>query len=69
MHRLTRLDCYKALDDLWVEIVEDAVINIGLVRLSLSEWAKDGCGTAKYQLKLNRPTECLMGFELKTLRF
>ena len=42
---------YKAPGDLWVELVENAVINIGLVRLSTQEWPKIARGTAKQQLK------------------
>ena len=39
--------CFEALGDLWVKIVENAVINIELVRLSPQEWPKVGHGTAK----------------------
>ena len=39
--------CYEAPGDLQVEIVENATININLLRLSLQEWPKVGCGTAK----------------------
>ena len=38
---------YKAPGDLRVEVVENAVINIELVRLSPRECPKVGCGTAK----------------------
>ena len=38
---------YEALGDLWVEIVKNAMTNIGLVRLSPWEWPKVGCGAAK----------------------
>ena len=38
---------YKAPGDLWVELEENAVINIGLVSLSPREWPKVGRGTAK----------------------
>ena len=37
----------QAPGDLWVKIVENAVINIGLMRLSLQEWPKVCRGTAK----------------------
>ena len=48
----TRLDletqpCYKTAGDLRAKIVENAMINIGLVRLSPREWPKVGRGTAK----------------------
>ena len=43
--------CYEALSDIWVKLVENAVINIGLVTLSPQEWPEVGFGTAKYQLK------------------
>ena len=36
--------CYEAPGDLWVEIVENAVINIGLVRLSLENGPKLAVG-------------------------
>ena len=39
--------CYEAPGDPWVTIVENTVINIGLVRLSPQEWPTDSCGTAK----------------------
>ena len=39
--------CYKAACDLLVEIVKNAVINFGLVRLSPWEWSKVGHGAAK----------------------
>ena len=45
--RLGTQPCYETPGDLRVELVENAVINIGLVRLSLREWPKVGCGTAK----------------------
>ena len=35
--------CYEALGDLWVKILEKAVLNIELVRLSPREWPKVGC--------------------------
>ena len=38
---------YKVHNDFWVEIVQNAVINIQLVRLSLWEWPKVGYGAAK----------------------
>ena len=38
---------YEAPGDLWVELVENAVIDIGLVRLSPREWPKVDRGTAK----------------------
>ena len=38
---------YEAPGDLRVEVVENAMINIGLVRLCPLEWAKVGRGTAK----------------------
>ena len=38
--------CFEGPGDLWVEIVENTVINIGLVRLALREWPKIGRGTA-----------------------
>ena len=38
---------YDAPGDLRVELVENAVINIGLVRLSPREWPKIGRGTTK----------------------
>ena len=38
---------YETPGDPRVEIVEDAVINIGLVRLSSREWLKIGLGMAK----------------------
>ena len=44
---------YKALIDLQVEIVENAVINIGLMRLSPLKWPKVGLGTTKQRLKKN----------------
>ena len=42
---------YKAPGDLCVKIVENAVINIRLVRLFHWEWLKAGRGTAKQKLK------------------
>ena len=41
----------KALGDIWVKIVEKAVVNISLVRLSPQEWPKVDRGKAKEQLK------------------
>ena len=38
---------FEAPGDLLFKIVENAVINIGLVRLSSLEWPKVGCRTAK----------------------
>ena len=38
---------YEAPGDLRVDLVENAVINIELVRLSPPEWPKVGRGTAK----------------------
>ena len=38
---------YEAPGDLWVEQVENAVINIELARLSPREWPKVGRGTTK----------------------
>ena len=38
---------YEAPGDLRVELVENEVINIGLMRLSLREWPKVGSGTVK----------------------
>ena len=38
---------YEVPGDLRDELVENAVINIGLVRLSPREWPKVGRGTAK----------------------
>ena len=38
---------YEAPGDLRVKLVDNAVINIGLVSLSPREWPKVGCGTAK----------------------
>ena len=37
----------KALGDIWVKIVEKAVVNISLVRLSPQEWPKVDRGKAK----------------------
>ena len=37
--------------DLWVKIVENAVIIIELMKLSPLEWPQNGHGTAKWQLK------------------
>ena len=42
---------YKTPSKLRVELVQNAVIDIRLVRLSPREWPKVGRGTAKYQLK------------------
>ena len=38
---------YEAPDDPRVKLVENAVVNIGLVRLSPREWPRDGRGTVK----------------------
>ena len=38
---------FEAPSDLWVKVVENAVVKIGLVRLSPREWPKVGRGTAK----------------------
>ena len=46
-----RLSRYKAPGNLRFKKVENAMINIGLVRLTLWEWYKVGCGTAKWQFK------------------
>ena len=43
--------CYKAPGDILVGLVENAVINNGLVRLFPREWFKVGRGTVKQQLK------------------
>ena len=42
---------YKAHGELWVEIDKNAVINIGLVRLSPGEWPKVGCGDSQKAVK------------------
>ena len=44
---IARLGHYKPPGDLWLKIVENLVINVELVRLSLWEWLKASCGTAK----------------------
>ena len=41
----------EAPGGLLVKIVENALINIGLLRLSPREWPKGGCWTVKKQLK------------------
>ena len=44
---IARLGHYKPPGDLWLKIVENLVINVELVRLSLWEWLKASCGAAK----------------------
>ena len=44
---VTRLVCFKAPGLLQVEIVENAVINIGLASLFPWKWPNVGCGPSK----------------------
>ena len=44
---MARLGRYKPPGDVWVKIVESAVINIEVVGLSFWQWLKVGCGAAK----------------------
>ena len=48
---VTRLSRCKAPGVVQVKLVENAVINIGLVRLFLYKWPKVDCGLAKEYLE------------------
>ena len=63
-----RLSCYRGPGELQIKTAENILINIGLVRLPLSELPKVGCDRTE-ETVIKRPAACQVGFEPGTFRF